>query len=137
MNSTKIRFLSAKYLLIFIPVAIISPFGSAEAAETSGWGYIDQAQRMVIKPRFDSAWEFWEGLATVKIGHKWGYVDRAEETAINPQFDSASRFSEGLGAVKVGHRWGYIDKTAKIVINTIFNDAGLFSQGLAAVMIRE
>lgn len=31
----------------------------------------------VIKPQFDGAWSFSEGLARVKIGDKWGYINKA------------------------------------------------------------
>jgi hypothetical protein len=39
------------------------------------FGYISEA-RVVIKPQFDDAKEFAEGLAAVKLGKKWGYIDR-------------------------------------------------------------
>jgi hypothetical protein len=37
---------------------------------------------MVIKPQFDMAGDFSEGLAQVKIGNKWGYIDKTGRFAI-------------------------------------------------------
>lgn len=52
------------------------------------WGYIDKTGKYVIKPKFDFANDFVEGLAYINVGcsfdeeigentgGKWGYVDK-------------------------------------------------------------
>src|SRR2546422_10908637 len=60
------------------------------------YGYIDKSGRIVIKPRFDEASYFSEGLAPVRVGKLWGFIDESGKMAIAPQFDSAFPFSEGL-----------------------------------------
>src|SRR6218665_591042 len=54
-------------------------------------GYIDQTGKIVIKPQFDGAGRFQEGLAPVKLGSPWGYIDKNGKMVINPQFDGAGR----------------------------------------------
>ena len=103
----------------------------------------EQTGKFVINPQFDSANNFSEGLAAVRIDDdktgKWGYIDKQGKMAINPQFDSAFDFREGLAAVLIGDhktgKRGFIDKQGKMVINPQFNSASNFSEGLAAVRI--
>ncbi len=80
-------------------------------------GYIDKTGKVVIKPQFDgdSARDFYEDLAAVKIGGKWGYIDKTGKVVIKPQFDDAVYFQEGLAGVEIGGKLGYIDKTGKYV----------------------
>ena len=59
----------------------------------------DQAVRIIIKPQFDEADSFSEGLAAVRVGAKYGYIDKQGKIVIKPQLDCAGPFSEGL-AVK-------------------------------------
>jgi len=89
----------------------------------------------IIKPQFDDAEWFSEGLAKVKIGDKYGYIDKSGGLVINPQFDDAGYFNEGLASVKIGDKAGYMDKTGKVVINPQFDTAGWFSEGLAGIEI--
>ncbi len=57
--------------------------------------------KRVIKPQFDWASNFSEGLASVRIDDKWGSIDKSGEIVIRPQFDSALEFSEGLASVSI------------------------------------
>jgi hypothetical protein len=72
-------------------------------------GFVDERGQFKIKPAFDDALHFSEGLAAVKIGEKWGFVDAAGKLAIDAKFESAYYFTEdvaiaelkGLGAVLI------------------------------------
>jgi hypothetical protein len=113
--------------------------------ESGKWGYLDQAGRIAIQPRFDAAKPFSEGLARVKIGQKWGFIDRTGNLAIPPQFeislngdatnDSSLDFHEGMAAVslKQGEKWGYIDQSGRMVIPPKYDVAERFAEGLARV----
>jgi hypothetical protein len=112
-------------------------------------GYIDQNGRIVIKPQFEGASDFSEGLATISTsenGYKEGYIDETGSIVIPPQFDSATDFSEGLAAVGFGefgldgsgdHIWGFIDKSGRLVISSRFHVAATFSEGVCVVGNRE
>jgi hypothetical protein len=76
------------------------------------WGYLDKAGEWAIKPRFEIASDFSEGLAAVKVSvgketgqeeptYKWGYIDHSGNFAIAPQFDGAMPFRNGIAVVSV------------------------------------
>src|SRR4051812_8755457 len=65
-------------------------------------GFIDRTGKIVIKPQFQGAGEFSEGLAPVAIndnGYKEGYIDRTGKFAIKPNWDTAGKFSEAVAWV--------------------------------------
>lgn len=99
------------------------------------YGYVNMKGEIVIRPQFDLATEFFEGVAAVNTNGKWGYIDKTGKTVINPQFDFAAKFSEGLAAVMNGHEWGYIDNTGMLVIDLKFDFALPFSNGLGIVKV--
>lgn len=95
------------------------------------WGYMDKSGKLAIKPQYDCAWDFSEGLACVQVGLQRGYIDATNGIVIKPQYVQARPFSEGRAAVYAGGskwgdfmffnrdnngRWVYIDKTGKIVV---------------------
>ncbi|ECL3693363.1 WG repeat-containing protein, partial [Campylobacter coli] len=51
------------------------------------WGFIDKSGKFIVKPKFDEAWDFSEGLAAVGLNGKWGFIDKNGEFAIEPIFD--------------------------------------------------
>jgi hypothetical protein len=89
------------------------------------WGYINLMGKVAIRPQFDAAHAFSEGLAPVAIHdvksvQRYGYIDRTGKVVIEPRFDSANGFRDGLALVGVGdnvkdRKIGYIDKTGKYV----------------------
>lgn len=101
------------------------------------FGYINQAGKIAIEPRFEAASQFSEGLAAVRVEGKWGYLRPDGKLAIPPQFDDAADFHEGLAFVAngIGKAWGVIDSSGSFVVQPSFQgDKSLrFSQGLAHV----
>ena len=108
------------------------------------FGYISRSGRIVVKPQFDSARVFSEGLARVEINGRYGFIDSSGRTAIKPIFNMANDFSDGLSAVKIPDgscalcgEWVYINKAGQVVIHTrpiagASNYVGDFSEGLAS-----
>ena len=121
------------------------------------WGYINRTGEVVIKPQFDSAEPFAEGLALVrrpprkkplKPGEKtpefmdpYAFIDQTGKVVIeldNPLHLNGESFSEGLTKFWTwdpgkGNVYGYIDTTGKVQIKAQFYDAYSFADGLAAV----
>jgi hypothetical protein len=71
--------------------------------------------QVVVKPRYDKAWPFSEGLRRVLDGRKYGFVDKAGKEVSPPRFTGAGDFSHGLATVKVGKRHGVIDEKGRYV----------------------
>lgn len=122
---------------------------AVKGSGTSGWGYVDRSGRWVIKPQYQLADDFSEGLAQVMVDVKFGFVNRRGEMVIPPRFDAhpvgyvqqrkfdTSRFAEGLACVSVGDLYGYINKKGDFVIPPQFSHAQEFSEGLAWVVTRD
>jgi hypothetical protein len=53
------------------------------------WGYADAHRRLVIRPRYDYAERFDQGLAKVWRGDKCGFIDRRGREVVPLQFDRA------------------------------------------------
>lgn len=102
------------------------------------WGYISRGGRWHIRPQFEEAFDFTEGLARVRVGNQWGYIDQSGRFAIRPQFGRAGYFSEGLAAVfnSATASYGYVDRKGNWVIRPQFSYASEFTEGLARVWIK-
>lgn len=103
------------------------------------WGYIDSTGSFIIRPQFEQALAFSEGVAAVSVCKKFGYINEKGAAVIKPQFDEARSFREGLAAVMIIDmdsvmKWGYIDKAGRFVITPCFECAGDFSDGEARVV---
>ncbi|MDK1032231.1 MAG: WG repeat-containing protein, partial [Planctomycetia bacterium] len=83
------------------------------------WGYIDKSGKIIIKPQFDDAWFFSEGLARVGFGEQRGALKWLPESL---------RGSLGLAHVKTVYKYGFIDKTGTMVIKPQFDNAMSFSE---------
>ncbi len=78
-------------------------------------GFLDKNGVVVIKPRFQDAENFSEGLAVVEFRGKYGFIDLSGNFVIKPQFDSAGSFYYGLAGVWIDGKLGYIDKTGNYI----------------------
>ena len=73
------------------------------------WGWCDLDGEIVIAPRFEKAFGFFDGdRAPVLFEGKWAYIDRKGIVVIKPQFDRALPFVGNLAAVWVGNYIGFI-----------------------------
>lgn len=64
------------------------------------WGFINTEGVMLIKPSYEYAREFSEGMSAVLKYDYYGYVNKQGEEVILTLYDDAENFSEGLAAVK-------------------------------------
>lgn len=110
-----------------------------ESSKEFGYGFIDKQGNFVIKPHFDLAQSFSEGLAAFEIGDKWGYIDLQGNVVIEPQYDGARPFHEGLASVLLKNEGnGYINQNGEWAIEPEKLDQdyigfGDFHDGLARV----
>jgi len=99
------------------------------------WGFIDMTGQIVIRPQFDSAHTFSEGLARIRLDGKGGFIDKTGKIVIEPQFVDMFRFTEALAAVKPSDSWRFIDPAGAFVGGEKFDEVHPFHEGLARVKI--
>ncbi len=93
------------------------------------YGFINEKGKWVITPQFNTADQFSEGKARVRLNDKWGYINKKGEFIITPQFNLCFSFNEGLAAACLKNNlWGLIDSTGKFVLQpAYYNITGAFS----------
>jgi len=112
-------------------------------AELKKYGYADDKGNIAIKPQYDKAENFSEGLAAVMIeenyNKKWGFIDTKGKMVIPTTYKlKPGRFKEGLAAVRIGdnesdYEMTYIDKTGKRMMEPKRWNLNEFNNGFAWV----
>ncbi len=106
-------------------------------------GYIDKKGNWVVKPQFEYALEFSDGMAAVTMEPfqkpLYGFIDRTGKLVIKYGFPSVYGFKDGLANVDVyvlgsdDTETIIIDKTGKKLTPSGYPSIYSFSEGLAAV----
>lgn len=99
--------------------------------ERNFWGYADLSGEVYIKPQFDDAEFFHEGLAIISLEEKYGFIDKTGEVVIPAIFDDAYEISEGHAVVEIDGKWGMINRSGEFVIQPKYEDVGNLNEGLA------
>ena len=99
-------------------------------------GFINKVGEWIIKPQFDKAKQFSEGLALVVINKKIGYINRHGDFVIAPQYDPPrnlefANFKEGFALVLKDNKYTYIDKSGNILTQLEVDFARPFQDGRA------
>lgn len=110
--------------------------------------YIDKEDKQVVPGEYESANEFSEGFAAVKIGNLYGYINREGEVVIPCEYQNAGDFSDGYACVKSVHKkviqqngdveeypsmYGFINTKGELVVPFEYDYAKNFSGGYAVV----
>ena len=122
------RILLIIYLLVtgMLAKAQLTPFYSTDFGK---YGYKDGSGKIVVAPKFDLAYPFYEGMAAVREAGKYGYLNENGEELVAPKYDFTWRFIGGFATVKLGDKFGFIDKTGKEVVIPVYEDANNFHGG--------
>ncbi|MBZ0198849.1 MAG: WG repeat-containing protein [Ignavibacteriaceae bacterium] len=106
------------------------------------YGYINNKGKILIKPEYEEAEAFSEGLAAVKavLGtgeRKWGYIDKNGKKVIDFIYtNKPGNFAEGKAQVTdKDDKTGFIDKNGDVVIETKYAWCSSFKNGMAYVEI--
>lgn len=84
------------------------------------WGYADRGGKTVIKPQYEAAGIFSDGLAAVSLNGLFGYIDETGEMVIQPKFYEAGPFVGGFALAKDADGEGFlIDKTGTKVLSGV------------------
>ena len=80
------------------------------------WGYINEQGQEMIKPVFDEASLFSEGLAVISDSGKYGYINKAGKKIISCQFNDAESFHNGAAVVRKDSLYGLINRGGEFII---------------------
>lgn len=102
------------------------------------WGYINDAGKTAIEPRFEYAEEFQEnGLAIIQRKGHSGLIDSTGREKIKPIYSYIAPFSEGRAVVSDEKGYFLIDEAGKMItskrydfLNSLQEDRALFYTGL-------
>jgi hypothetical protein len=109
------------------------------------YGYIDKKGNVVIRPQFELAFDFSDGLARVKFNGEWAFIDKRGQIVFVAPFDYADDFQGGYAMVakRPGTtkprfeacelKVSYIGKDGKLTSIGWYNVASRFSEALAFV----
>ncbi|MBS4015264.1 MAG: WG repeat-containing protein [Candidatus Latescibacteria bacterium] len=142
-----------RFFSIFVLVVLLSlPLSAAEKSNDPNplfpvsvngkYGYINKTGKVIIKPQFEKAMNFSEGLAAVveDNGH-WSYINKSGKIVFTPIVlcDWAGEFSGGLAQIRLatfyGSSYQTIDSTGADAFDRTLHPGasfGKFSHGLAA-----
>lgn len=99
------------------------------------WGYRDARGNWVIRPQYDAADPFENGLARVAVAKgKTQWIDRKGDKQDPPKFWREKPFAEGFAVMRDNGRLGYMNESGKSAFNLpALEAAHSFSNGLARV----
>lgn len=122
-----------RIFVILISIAFaVELFSQEKACQNGKWGYKDNGV-WIIDAKYDSAQEFYNGMAAVRINGKWGYINSEGEQIVPFKFDYAGNFTSHLAPVMLMSKYGFIDRNGNMVIPYKYDNARSFQEGFAAV----
>lgn len=115
--------------------------GLAYFEKDGKFGYVDKKGNIVIKPQFQFAFDFSEGLAMViNDEYKCGFINKEGKVVIDFKYDpldinfvEKGGFREGLARVRENNEYKFINSNGETVIDALFERALDFSEDLAPV----
>lgn len=82
------------------------------------WGFVDRKGKIAITPMFDYAFNFSDGIATVKMGDKYGFINSTGVLIVPCEYDKVeSHFIEGEGKLIKGNTVYVFNRSGEIVSN--------------------
>jgi len=113
---------------------VLRPFRNSNGR----WGYIDTDHCWSIRPRFDEAYWFREGLARIVVNGLVGFADRTGRIVIPPTY-SDPRLNPTPSPIFNSLEEALSGSVAPIIegmrIDRVQSEAWYFSEGLAAVLV--
>jgi hypothetical protein len=85
-------------------------------------GFINEEGLEMIKPSYDDASLFSEGLAAVMKNSKYGFINKAGKVIIKYQFQDAEGFHNGAAIVKKDSLYGLINKNGEFIISPKYEE---------------
>jgi hypothetical protein len=105
-----------------------------QVMENGKTGFRDLDGNVVIKPVYDFAEMFSEGLSTVKVGKKYGLIDEKGNYVLSlREYEYLGSVHNGLASFRSQDKYGFINVQGVEVIKPQFEWVDEFSEGLCVV----
>ena len=85
--------------------------------------------------KYDSAENFSEGFARVKLNDLFGFIDKTGKLVVPIMYEAARSFHEGMAWVALDGKGGFIDTTGTLVVPLKYEGSRDFHEGLARVTL--
>ena len=94
-------------------------------------GFIDVMGNVVVKPVYECAGVFREGLGPIQVSKRWGLIDSSGKIVIEP-ISGGEAFSEGRAVFSSGNeaRCGVMDRTGRVIVAPTYFRMGNYSEGM-------
>lgn len=86
------------------------------------WGYINELGQEMIKPIYEEASLFSEGLAAVFKNNKYGYINKSGKVVVDFKFKDAEAFHHGAAVVMADSMYGLINRSGDFLIKPQFEE---------------
>lgn len=106
-------------------------YGPVPAAKGRKWGFINPKGEWVVRPQFEYAGYFHNGLAKVIVKGKTGYIWKDGSIAIEPRFDGGDNFYDTITLVLENKKSQYINTHGEILFGERFCYPWTFQDGIA------
>jgi hypothetical protein len=105
-----------------------------QVMENGKTGFRDLDGNIVIKPIYDNAEMFSEGLSTVQIGNKYGLIDETGKYVLALRdMEYLGSVHNGLASFRANDKYGFIDTAGQEKIKPQYDWVDDFSEGLCVV----
>lgn len=86
------------------------------------YGYLDERNKTVIKPAYDEASDFNEGIAIARKKENWLLIDKAGKTVYTAKVEEMEDLGGGVYIVSNNGQKGLIDHNGKTLLETEFTN---------------
>ncbi|MBC7475038.1 MAG: WG repeat-containing protein [Candidatus Sericytochromatia bacterium] len=130
MRKNKISTTKAKNIILLFAINLIAFFNFKIYAYSEAnndylypvridnkFGFINNKGKIIIKPEFEKAGTFFEGLAPFSQDDKSGFIDKSGKIIIKPEFDKVGYFLNNLAPVLIKNNLLLINKSGNIVFS--------------------
>lgn len=79
------------------------------------FGFIDTLGNWIIKPQYDDAFPFYEGLASVCKNDSCFYIDKEGNTVSSQYYEEAESYKNGIAIVKKDNLYFLLNRSSQII----------------------
>ena len=94
------------FIFIFFTCSLSAQKLKVHADEKGKCGYANEQGEVVIKCKYDIAFEFKDGMAKVGKGDKLGFIDSEGKEILPVKYEEITLWREGIYRIKTGKKYG-------------------------------